>query len=145
MDEPVDQGARHDLVAEDLAPLVEALVRGQHGGRAFVAATHELEEEHRAGPTDREIADLVDDQETGEDERLQAVTEATRLLRLLERRDQVGERAVVDASSALRRGDGETDGETDGEVALAHVGRPQEDHVLVALEEAERVEALDLL
>jgi hypothetical protein len=26
MDEPVDQGAGHDLVAEDLAPLLEALV-----------------------------------------------------------------------------------------------------------------------
>jgi hypothetical protein len=28
--EPVNQGRRHDLVAEDLAPLLKALVRGEH-------------------------------------------------------------------------------------------------------------------
>lgn len=35
----------HDVVAEDLAPFV-ALVRGQDGGGVFVAARHELQEQH---------------------------------------------------------------------------------------------------
>jgi hypothetical protein len=30
---------------------------------AFVAAIHELEEEHRALVTDRQVADLVDDEQ----------------------------------------------------------------------------------
>jgi hypothetical protein len=40
MYEPVDQRARHDLIAEDLPTLLEALVRRQHGRRALVAPRH---------------------------------------------------------------------------------------------------------
>jgi hypothetical protein len=38
----------------------------------LVAARHQLKEEHRAGPTDRQIADLVDDQERGMRQDLEA-------------------------------------------------------------------------
>ena len=61
--EPVDERRGHDLVAEDLAPFLEALVGGEHGRGVFVAAGHELEEEHGAGAGDRQVADLVDDQQ----------------------------------------------------------------------------------
>ena len=37
MHEAVDQGGSHDLVAEDVAPLLEALVGGEDGGCVFVA------------------------------------------------------------------------------------------------------------
>ena len=47
VDQPVDQRAGHDVIAEDLTPLVEALVAGEDGRGALVAAAHELEEEHR--------------------------------------------------------------------------------------------------
>ena len=63
MDEPVDQRRRHHVVAEDLAPFLEALVRGQHGGCVFVATGHELKEEHRPRASDGEVADLIDDQQ----------------------------------------------------------------------------------
>lgn len=43
VDEPIDQGARHDVVAEDLTPLVEALVAREDRGAGLVAAAHELE------------------------------------------------------------------------------------------------------
>src|SRR5947208_3362028 len=46
MDKAVDQRTRHDVVTEDLAPLLEALVRREHGGGMLVAATHELKEVH---------------------------------------------------------------------------------------------------
>ena len=78
MDEPVDERGGHDLVAEDLAPLLEALVAGEHGRRVFVAATHQLKEELRAGARDRQIADLVDDHEARRDERAEAPREVAR-------------------------------------------------------------------
>ena len=77
----------------------------------FVAAAHELEEEHRPHAGDRQVAELIDDQERREAEGLEALAEAPGGLRLLERRDEVGERAVVDAAAALRGGDRQTDGQ----------------------------------
>ena len=74
-------------------------------------------------------------------EDLQARLQAAGGLRFFERRDQVGERAVVDAPAALRR----RDGETDRQVRLADARRPEEDHILAALDEAELVQTLDLL
>ena len=58
----VDEGRGHDLVAEDLAPLLEALVGGQHRRVVLVAPADELEEEDGPFPADREVSDLVDDQ-----------------------------------------------------------------------------------
>ena len=62
-------------------------------------------------------------------------------LRFLERRDQIGEGAVVDASAAL----GGRDREADREMGLADTRRTEEHDVLVPLDEAELVQALDLL
>ena len=42
----VDQGRRHDFVAEHAAPFLEALVRGQHGRGLLVAGIDQLEEQH---------------------------------------------------------------------------------------------------
>ena len=63
MQYPVDQGGGHDLIAEHLAPFLEAFVRGQYRGSALVAAVDQLEEQHCAGVRDRQIADLIDHQE----------------------------------------------------------------------------------
>ena len=38
--EPVDERGRHDVVAEDLATVLEALVGGEDGGGGFIAAGH---------------------------------------------------------------------------------------------------------
>jgi len=46
---------------------------GEHGGDSFVAAAHELEEEHGAGAGDGQIADLVDDEERRMGQDLQAL------------------------------------------------------------------------
>jgi hypothetical protein len=37
VDEAIDEGTGHDLVAEDLAPLLKAFVGGQHGRGVLVA------------------------------------------------------------------------------------------------------------
>src|SRR5262245_55029716 len=74
-------------------------------------------------------------------EHLQARVQAARSLRLFERRDQISERAVVDAPAALGGGDGETD----RQVGLPDPRRAEEDDILAALDEAELVQTLDLL
>jgi hypothetical protein len=48
-----------------------------------------LKEEHRARPADREIADLIDEEERRKDERLHPVQQAAGKLRLLERGDEI--------------------------------------------------------
>ena len=55
MEQPVQQGGGHDLVAEDPAPFLEALVRGRHGRGVAVAPVDELEEEDRATLRDRQL------------------------------------------------------------------------------------------
>jgi hypothetical protein len=63
------------------------------------------------------------------------------LLRILERGDEVGERGVVDAAATLGRGDGEAH----GQVRLPDARRPEEHDILASLDEAQRVEALELV
>ena len=74
MENSIDQSGGHDFVTEDLAPFLEALVGGEHGRSMFVAPTHELEEEHRAGSSDREVPDFIDDQERGMSEGPKSLT-----------------------------------------------------------------------
>ena len=59
MQQPVDERSGHDLVAQNLAPLLEAFIGGQHSGCALIAPVDELEEEHGAGLTDRQSTDDV--------------------------------------------------------------------------------------
>jgi hypothetical protein len=61
--ESVDQGGGDHRVAEDLAPRFESAVAGDDDRAAFVAAGDEREEEVRGLSFEREVADLVDDQQ----------------------------------------------------------------------------------
>src|SRR5690606_29499525 len=139
--ESVDQGGSHDLVAEDLSPLLEALVRREHGRSALVAPGDHLEEEHRPGTGDRQVTDLVDDQHGGVGEHLHALGKSAGGLSFLQRCDQVGERPVIDAAPGLSGGNGEAD----SQVRLADAWRAEKDDVLLALDEAELMKALELL
>ena len=139
--EAIDQGGRHYLIAEDLAPLFEALIAREDGGGVFVPAREQLEEEHGSRARDREVADLVDDHQAGEDERAEAMREAAARLRFFQRVQEIGERREVDAPPML----GCRDRETQREVRLPDARRSKQHHILLALDEAERVETLDLL
>src|SRR5438477_2453198 len=55
VDEPVDQGGSDHRVAEDLAPLLEAAVRGDGDRAAFVAAGDESEEQVGGLAFEREV------------------------------------------------------------------------------------------
>ena len=72
VDEAIDERRRHDVVAENLAPFLEAFVGREHGGRVLVTPRHELKEEHGARAANREIADLVDHEHCRMREHLQA-------------------------------------------------------------------------
>src|SRR5262249_18418116 len=111
MHEAVDERRGHDLVAENLAPLLEALVRRQDRRGRFVAAAEELKEEHRPRPRDRQVADFVDHHQTREDKGAEAMCQPARALRVFERVEEIGQRREVDAPAALRRRDGETERE----------------------------------
>ena len=119
MQQAIDERSGHDLVAQDLAPLLEAFIGGQHSGCALIAPVDELEEEHGAGLADRQVADLVDDQERRIGEDLEAASQLAGGLGFFERGDEVGQSAVVDPAPAL----GRRDRQTDREVRLADAGR----------------------
>ena len=61
VEQTVQQGGGHDLVVQDLAPALEALVRCEHRRGVLVAPVDELEEEDGAAAADGQVADLVDD------------------------------------------------------------------------------------
>ena len=61
--QPIEQCGGDYGVAEDLAPFGEAAVGGQNHGAAFVTSIDELEEQIAAAGDDRQVSDLIDDQE----------------------------------------------------------------------------------
>ena len=63
MDQPVDHRGGGHVVAEDLAPGPERLVAGDDQRRAFVAAGDEHEHQARGLRVERDIANLVTDQQ----------------------------------------------------------------------------------
>ena len=65
MEKAVEQGGGNNRVAKDLTPFGEAAVGGEDHRPFLVTSIDELEEEIAAALDDRQIADLVDDQESG--------------------------------------------------------------------------------
>ena len=64
VEEPVEDGGGDGGVAvEDGGPLLEGFVGGQHDGTAFVAGADDLEEKIRPVLVDRQVADLIKDDE----------------------------------------------------------------------------------
>ncbi len=75
--EPVEGGAGHDGVAgEDLGPVGEGFVGGEHDGPAGVVALgDDLEQQRGLGRFEGEVADLVEDEQLGPGEVLQFAME----------------------------------------------------------------------
>jgi len=88
--QPVEDGARDHRVAEDLAPRARALIAAEQDRAAFIAPADELEEEIGPLPIDRDVADLVDNQELGLGHDLEPLLEAILVERLAEGRDERG-------------------------------------------------------
>ena len=118
--EPIEERGGNHRVAEDLAPLGKAPIGGEDHGAPLVASVDQLEEQAAAIGDDRQVADLVDDQERGTAEEADLVAQPALALGLGECGDEVGERDEVDAAPGLDR----LDPEGDRKVALAGAGGP---------------------
>ena len=65
MKEAVEQRGGDDRIAEHLAPFCKATMGGEDHGPALVARVDKLEEQVAAPLNDRQVADLVNDEERG--------------------------------------------------------------------------------
>ena len=63
MEEAIKDGGRRDLVVEDLAPIHEALVAGDDEAGPLVAPDQQPEEEAGLLPRERQVPELVEDQD----------------------------------------------------------------------------------
>jgi hypothetical protein len=115
VEQAIEQGGGDDLVAEDVAPFAEAAVGGEDHGAALVAGVDELEEQVGAAGGDRQVADLVDDEESIAGNEADALLELSFALGLGQGGDDVGKGAEVNALAGL---DG-LDAERRGEMGLA--------------------------
>ena len=119
MQEAVEQRGGDDGIAEDVSPLGEAAVRGEDHGALFVASIDELEEEIAAAGNDRELADLVDNEQGEAAEVSDSLAKGAVAFGFDEGCDDVGERAEVDAAAGFDR----LDAEGEAQVRLAGSGR----------------------
>ena len=99
------------VIAEHLAPFGEAAVGGEDHGALLVSGIDELEEQIAAAGRDRQVSDLVDDQQRGSGQEADAFPELAFALGLGQRGDDVGERGEVDAAAGLDGLDGEGRGQ----------------------------------
>src|SRR5215216_3266592 len=63
MDEAIDDGERHCLVGEDLAPLTERLIGGDQQGSALVSGADQFEQDAGFGLILGEVGKVVEDQQ----------------------------------------------------------------------------------
>lgn len=137
----IEQRGGDDGIAEDVTPFGEAAVGGEDHGALLVSGIDELEEEIATAGNDRQVADLVYDQEGCSAEIAQALPELTFAFRCSQRGDDIGENGEVDTSAGF---DG-FDRERRGEMALAGSGRTKEMHHFGSVDEGEFGEREDAL
>jgi hypothetical protein len=103
VDEAVDACGGDHGVAEDLAPGLEASVAGDHDRAALVAARDEREEQVGSVAFERQVADLVDDEQAVALESAELIVERVAVLRLLEAVDPLLGGGEADAVAGLAR------------------------------------------
>src|SRR5690242_16375249 len=133
VEQPIKQGGGDDGIAKDLSPLGKAAVGGQDHRALFVAGIDELKEEITAAVHDRQITDLVDDEQRGAAEPADALAQLTLTLGLGEGADDVGKGGEVDAAPSL---DG-LDAERHGKMRFAGARRPEKVDNLAPVDELE--------
>jgi hypothetical protein len=139
VDEAVDHGGGHGVVAEDLAPAAELLVAGDDQRCAFVAGGDELEEQVGGLVLERDVADLVDDQQWVAAQPPQFVLQAAGGVVVGEAVDPLGCGGEQDPVSGLAG----ADRDSGGQVGLAGAGWAEEDDVLPAGDEVQGAQVRD--
>ena len=92
VDEPVDHRDGGHVVAEDLSPRAERLVRGDDQARGLVATGDEHEHQARGLGVERDVSDLVADQQWDPSEPVEFFVQLALALRVTEERDPLGRR-----------------------------------------------------
>jgi hypothetical protein len=78
MEQTVELRGGDDWATEDVAPFGKATVRGEDHRALLVACVDQLEEQVAPAGRDRQVADLVDDQQRGTAEEAKCVAERDR-------------------------------------------------------------------
>jgi hypothetical protein len=119
--DPVDHRCGDDLVTEDVAPTGERQVGGQDQRGVFVAAGDQLEEQVRGVLFERDISDLVDDEQTDAPQFGQFSRKPASIVGGFESGHPVHGGGESDAMPGL----GGFDRQSDGQVGFAGTGRSQ--------------------
>ncbi len=130
---PIQDRVRYHRVPEDLAPVVEALVRGEYRRMLLVSHGYQLEQQVGVLRLYGEEAHLVYDEGAVGREVLEPPRQRVLVLRPLELHDEVVAVYEVGPQPAL----GGFDPRGHGEVGLARSRGPHEDDVLARLDEPE--------
>lgn len=101
VEQAIEQRGGDDGIAEDLAPLGKTPVGCQDHGTFFVTRIDELEEQIGAAGRDRQITDLIDDQQARSNQEADLVGQATLSLGPVEGLDQLGERTAINTAPGL--------------------------------------------
>jgi hypothetical protein len=138
--EPVEDRRGEDLVAEDLAPFAEGLVRGQDDRTPLVSLGDHLEDQVRLGAFEGLVAHLVDHENARPQIGAEFVDQPSGRLGSLQVADHVVEAGEVDRVA----GPAGRDGQGDGDMRLSDPGRSQQRGVRLAVDEREAGEVFDL-
>ena len=103
MQQPVEQRRCDHGAAEDVAPFRKAAVRGEDHRALFIARIDQLEEQVAATGYDREVSDLIDDQERWPAVEPEPFAQGAFALCLRQSADQVGKRNERHAFARLDR------------------------------------------
>lgn len=141
MEETIEGGRGHDgIIGKDLRPVGKGLVACEDDRLAlFIAFADGLEQETGIRFVERQITDLVDDEQLGPREVFDLAGEPVFGHALSHSSCQIDGGGEVDPMAHL----GRQDAEGDGQVCLADSGRPQQDHVAAFAQISARGQLVD--
>ena len=109
MGQAIQQSGRHAFALEDLPPFAERQVAGDQQAGPFVPVREDLEQQLSAGPAERQIAQLIADQQIGPIQLVQEAIQLILLLGLFQTVDQTGCGEKANASTGPTGGQAQGD------------------------------------
>ena len=132
MGEPVEQGRGHLGVAEDGGPFGEAEIGGDDHAGALIELAQQVEQQGAARGAERQVAELIEDDEVGVDEAAGDLAGLSLGLLLFEGVDELDGGEEADPPVMMLDG---VDAESRGDVGLAGTGTADQDDVVRVVEE----------
>src|SRR6202789_4021439 len=135
--ETVEQRRRHFRVAEHGGPFAEAQVRRDDDAGSLVELAQEMEEQGSAGGAERQVTELIQDDEVGIGEPSCDLPGLSLKLFLFEGVDELDGREEPDTLAVMFDG---LDADGRGEMRLARAGAADQDDIVSVLQELATVE-----